>query len=200
MVMTPPLQRVIDRLRREINNRINGAIQRVVLSALDDSGGLQVATVKGVGDHVRRAERIQPAGLTSSPTAGEGVQVAIGGNTDHPIVVALENRAKRPNTAPGETKLYNEFGSEVHQKIDGTTEIHAGGAVLGVARLHDTTTANTAMTTWLAQMGVAINQIAVIMNVAGPVIGAPGSVTPVAPPTPSDFGKIAAASSTVKVE
>lgn len=84
--------------------------------------------------------------------------------------------------------------------VHSDTEIKLGrGGTLGVARLTDKTVADTSMQAFLTQLVITINQIAAILNApAGPVVSAPGSVTPVVSPT--DFGVINTASSKVKSE
>ncbi len=129
------MRRTIERVKGALMQRIAGMVQRVVLQSLTNSEGIQLVSVRGIGGNIRKtAERFEAAGLTSYPTEGEGVQFAVNGNTDHPVVLGLVNRLKRPtNGVAGETQLYNEFDSEVHLKADGTIELHAGGAVDFVA-------------------------------------------------------------------
>ena len=67
-------------------------------------------------------------------------------------------------------------------------------ALLGVARLNDSTTAAPSMNVWITSVTTAITQIAAYINAL-----APGSVTPPAGP-PTDFGFISEASSKVSAE
>ena len=83
--------------------------------------------------------------------------------------------------------------------VEALTSVLLGiGAQLGVARLTDTTSADAGMQSFITGVVVAIGQIAALLNAPGPVIGAPGSVTPVTPP--GDFGVITSASVKVKAE
>lgn len=128
-----PIKRAIDRAIAAITARLRSMVQRVVLSSLADSGGIQIVTVKGLGPHVRKAEHMQPAGLTSRPTAGEGVAVAVNGNTDHLVVLGMANRSHRPtDLAAGDTAIYDEHDGEIHMSATGI-ELHQGGATDFVA-------------------------------------------------------------------
>jgi phage gp45-like len=67
-------------------------------------------------------------------------------------------------------------------------------ATLGVARQTDKVAADATMQTALALLWTAVNAMAAKFNVPGPMVGAPGTVVPVIPP--SDFGVISTASTT----
>lgn len=109
--MIDPFRRAMEAVVRPIRNKVKSIVQRAVVDAVNDGHGMQRVQVKIVGDHVRRGEHFQPAGLTSVPTAGEGVAAALMGQSDHTVVLCLSNRAKRPkNMADGETAVYGEAG------------------------------------------------------------------------------------------
>jgi len=74
-------------------------------------------------------------------------------------------------------------------------------AVLGVARLTDTTSPGASMTLWEAQVTAALVSMAALFNAApGPVLSAPGSV-PVFPTNPpTDLGVISSASTKTQSE
>jgi phage gp45-like len=128
-----PIRRAIDKALRPVRNRLRSVVQRAVLDSISDSEGVPIVQVKLIGDHVRRAESFQPAGLSSKPSAGQGVGLAINGNTDHMAVLGLYNRAHRPtDQATGDTRLYDEHGGEVDMTATGI-KLHQGGATDFVA-------------------------------------------------------------------
>lgn len=83
--------------------------------------------------------------------------------------------------------------------VEGDPTIKLGrSAVLGVARLTDTVSPDATMAASLAQIITAVNVMAAQFNIAGPIVGAPGTVTPVTPPV--DFGIITSSSTKVLSE
>jgi len=132
--MMSATKRAIDKAVARVQAGVRSTVQRVVLSAIaDDTGGIQLVTVKGMGEQTHQAEHMQPAGLTARPTSGEGVAVAVGGNPDNLIVLGLANFSNRPtDLAAGDTSLHDEHGGEVHLSETGI-EIHQGGVTDFVA-------------------------------------------------------------------
>lgn len=124
--MTPE-RRMVEALLRPIRRVMRTMVQRAVLDSLDDGAGMQRLQVKLVGKNVRRAEHFQPAGLSASPSGGEGLAFATMGQGDHTVVLCLNNQAMRPQDgAVGDTQLYDEHGGEVHLSATGI-ELHQGG-------------------------------------------------------------------------
>lgn len=105
------------------------ASRGVVRSSDDQRKALALDLAVLAGETVRAAERFAHFGMTSRPPTGSEVVVLfIGGNRDHPIVVADEDRRSRPTgtLAEGETLIYSAGGARVLLKADGTVEVTAG--------------------------------------------------------------------------
>jgi phage baseplate assembly protein V len=95
-----------------------------------DSVKLQAVQVRLSGNEVRDdIERIQEYGFSSVPLPGaEGVALAVGGNRDHLVIVAMDDRRYRPTgQAGGEVSLYNHTGASVALKADGSIVVVAAG-------------------------------------------------------------------------
>ena len=111
--MIPTIQKLI----APIHRRVMLMVSRCVVDLVNDSlemQGLQIAVLSGeVRDNV---ERFQEYGLTSVPFQGaEGVMVSVGGNHDHGIVIAVDDRRYRlKGLADGEVALYDDQGQKVH--------------------------------------------------------------------------------------
>lgn len=122
---------VLDALR-PLQQRVNMMVTRMVVSAVNDSGGLQLAKGHGYADEgLEDVEHAQPGGLAHVALPGaEGVRLSVGGRGDLCFVVGLANRSARPTgLAPGETALYLALpaplgGIKVLCKADGT--LHLG--------------------------------------------------------------------------
>ena len=127
--MTPAdIARYMAPLARRILLAIGvGQVRRV-----DDAGDLQRVQVSMLAAEDRdRVERYQPYGLSAHPLPGaEAVVVAIAGNRDHPVVIALDDRRHRPrDLQPGEVCLYSHIaGQRVTLLADGTIRIE-GAAI-----------------------------------------------------------------------
>lgn len=118
----------IARLLDPVRRRVLLAIGRALLRGVDDAGGLQRMQVSLLGPETRDAvERVQPYGLTSVPLAGaEAVVVCVGGNRDHPVVVACDDPRLRPTgLRPGEVCVYGPRGQRLLMTADGMIEIEA---------------------------------------------------------------------------
>jgi phage gp45-like len=123
----------IARLLDPVRRRVLLAIGRALLRGVDDAGGLQRMQVSLLGPETRDAvERVQPYGLTSVPLVGaEAVVVCVGGNRDHPVVVACDDPRLRPSgLQPGEVCVYGPEGQRILMKGDGTIEIEATRLVI----------------------------------------------------------------------
>lgn len=117
---------------RRIGNRVRLMVARAVIGLVNDAAMLQAVQVQLRADEVRdRAERFQNYGHTSVPLAGaEGIAVAVGGSTDHMVVIVVDDRRHRPrNLEPGESALYDDLGQMVHITRDGIFIRGAGKAV-----------------------------------------------------------------------
>lgn len=95
--------RAIQKLTGPLQRRVRLMVGRAVIKLVSDAAkvqGLQVSLLEGeVRDGV---ERFQQYGFSSVPLAGcEAVMVCVGGNRDHGIVIATEDRRYRVVGLPG---------------------------------------------------------------------------------------------------
>ena len=123
--MIPAVRQLLAPLHRRVMLMVN----RAVLSAINDAGGVQIVQVQLLDGEVRDGvECFQQYGHASVPFAGaEGVMVSVGGSHDHGIVIAVEDRRYRlKNLAPGETALYDDQGQKVHLTRNGIVVDGAG--------------------------------------------------------------------------
>lgn len=109
--------RTVAKLIAPLARRVRLTARRAVVRRVDDAARLQSLQVAVYADEVRdRAERFQHYGLTSHPHAGaEAVVLALGGNSDHSVVIAVDDRRYRLTAlAAGEVALYDDQGQHVH--------------------------------------------------------------------------------------
>ena len=106
-------------------NAIRTLMRRGYLTGLDDSGQQQLVNLaRFVGDTPQKVVRLQHAGLTSTPTYGEGLVLGMGGRADNIWALGLENPGKRITGLPdGATALYDESGNVI--KLIGKTATFA---------------------------------------------------------------------------
>lgn len=110
-------------------NRLRLYVARALIRRVDDSGGLQIVQVAIQAGVTRdSAERFQQYGLTSVPYPdAECVTVSVGGNTDHQIVINVDDRRYRlRGMKTGEAALYDDLGQTVHLTRDGMVIRGAG--------------------------------------------------------------------------
>jgi phage baseplate assembly protein V len=147
----------MQRLMAPIHRRVMLMVSRAVLNVVSDGltiQGLQVTALNGeVRDDV---ERFQQWGFTSVPLPGaEGVMVAVAGNHDHGIVIAVEDRRYRLlGLASGEVALYDDLGQKVHLTrtgivvhsthilldaplVETTLDLHVGGSIVAQGNITD---------------------------------------------------------------
>lgn len=101
---------------QRLARRARLAIARVVLTGVDDTTRLQAVQVKVRADEVHdRVEHFQHYGFTSVPLAGaEGIGLAVGGSTDHLVVVNVDDRRyRKKGLQPGEVCVYDMHGNFV---------------------------------------------------------------------------------------
>ncbi|MET3485358.1 phage baseplate assembly protein [Methylobacterium sp. 1973] len=104
-------------------------IARGTLVAVDDSTKLQEHTVRAwFGDQFTNVEHWHPYGFSSVPLKptnqeqeqAEVLVAAVGGNPDHPVVIATADRRHRPkNLKPGESSHHDDQGQHNHLTRDG---------------------------------------------------------------------------------
>lgn len=103
--MTPEIRQIL----RDLKSRAMMMIARGVVRAVNDAGGIQVVQVALLDDELRSGiERVQNYGHTSVPRAGALAVVAfVGGNRDHGLAIAVDDRAGRiTGLQPGDSCLY----------------------------------------------------------------------------------------------
>ena len=112
-----------------LGNRVRLAIGRAVLGSVNDAAKLQAVQVTLRADEVRDdAEHFQHYGFTSVPLPGaEGIGLAVGGRTDHMVVINIDDRRFRLKGLPGgEVAIYDDLGHQVHLTRAGIV-INGGG-------------------------------------------------------------------------
>jgi phage baseplate assembly protein V len=119
----------IQALMAPIANKVGLMVGRCVLLAVADAKKLQRAQVQLLADEVHDdVERVQQYGYTSVPLPGaEGVVVFAGGNRDHGLLIAVDDRRYRlTGLAAGEVALYDDLGKKVHFTRNGIV-VDGGG-------------------------------------------------------------------------
>jgi phage baseplate assembly protein V len=109
---------VAARMRRSIQNMVG----RAILSAIDDSTGIQSLQIEGLADEIHdNVERLQDYGFTSVPLAGaEAAVVFVGGLRSHGLVVAVGDRRYRiKGLKPGEVAVYDDQEQQIVLTRDG---------------------------------------------------------------------------------
>lgn len=122
------INRLLDPLRKRLANLVARAIVRLVA----DDKNLQELQLEVLKGELRdRCERFQEYGFTSVPLPGaEAVAVFVGGNRDHPIVLAVDDRRYRmKNLIGGEVAIYTDEGDYVHFKRGREIHVVAGNKV-----------------------------------------------------------------------
>lgn len=123
-------------LAREIVKLINKIIEphvrsmrlmigRVVVDLVNDSTGIQTIQSSAMFGEVTELERIQNYGFTSNPVSqsAEGIAVYAGGNREHGIIIALDDRTFRlKGLAPGQSALYDLSGTFCKLTADSKAE------------------------------------------------------------------------------
>lgn len=103
-------------------------VARVVLGLVDDAQKMQRVQVEGYAGVVRGVEHFQHYGFTSSPLPGaEGIALAVGGSTNHQVVINIDDRRYRLKAMQGgEVALYDDLGQCAHFTRDGIVIKGAG--------------------------------------------------------------------------
>lgn len=103
-------------------NRAKLMVCRAILKMVDDAAGLQTVQVKALeGDLRDGAERFQQYGFSSHPLVGaEGVALAVGGATNHTVIIAIDDRRYRvKGLTGGEVAIYDDQGQTIVLKRSG---------------------------------------------------------------------------------
>lgn len=108
---------VIQKATEDMRNKVRLMVGRAIIAAVKDGGAIQTAQVHLLADEVQDdAERIQEYGFTSVPLSGaEAVLAFVGGNRDHGLIIAVDDRRYRlKGLAGGEVAIYDNQGQKVH--------------------------------------------------------------------------------------
>lgn len=105
-----------------IKNRVAMLAARVVIATVDDSKKMQTVKIGVLKDeNLTEVERMQNYGFTSNPgPKSEGVIICIGGSRDHAVVIASDNRERRP------TGL-KDYESAMYYDKDNYIAVYEGG-------------------------------------------------------------------------
>lgn len=106
----------IQKLTESLRGKVQLMVGRAILSAINDGGAIQTVQAQLLADEVQDdAERIQQYGFSSVPLAGaEGVLVFVGGNRDHGLVIATDDRRyRKKGLQAGEVCLYTDEGDSI---------------------------------------------------------------------------------------
>jgi len=121
----------LERLLRPLRRRLAGLLARGVWRLTDQDAGLRVGQVTRQAGEVHRAEHVEPYGFTARPLPGaEAFIAAVGGNLDHPLIIAVcDRRYRLKGLAEGEVALYDDQGTRLVLRRGGVVEIVASGGV-----------------------------------------------------------------------
>lgn len=110
----------------KIVHRLKNLVAKAILSAVDDSGQIQLVKVEGLnGEVTDSVERLQNYGYTSNPPkGGEAIVVNVGANSDHPVIIVMDSgEFRKKDLKPGEVAVYDKNGSYILLREDGSIEI-----------------------------------------------------------------------------
>jgi phage gp45-like len=132
----------LSRLLQPVIRALRLGVRRAILASLDDSAKIQLAQIAfgAVDDSATEArakcERFQQYGFTSVPhgpnAAGEAEAIVffLGGQCDHPIVLAVDDRRYRlKGLEAGEVAIYSDEGDQVVIKRGGNIRVVASTKV-----------------------------------------------------------------------
>ena len=111
------MMRTINKMLEPLRRRMATLVNRAVLQAVNDAGGLQELQVQALADEVMdRLERFQQYGLTSVPLPGaECVLLSVGGSRSNAVIIAVDDRRYRlQGLEGGECALYSIDDQEAH--------------------------------------------------------------------------------------
>lgn len=107
-------------------NALRLMVARAAVNLINDAGGLQVLQINALASEtVDGVERVQNYGLTSHPPRGStAIAVAVGGNRNHLVAIAVDDEASRPRELEeGEVALYNNANAQQLLDRDGNIRI-----------------------------------------------------------------------------
>lgn len=118
-----------ERILAPLKRRVMLMIGRALLTLANDAPAMQeLQLALFQGETVGRAERFQNYGVTSVPHPGaEAAVVFVGGNRDHPLVLACDDRRYRiKGLANGEVAIYTD---EDHGEAGHRIVLRRGGVI-----------------------------------------------------------------------
>ncbi len=116
--------KAIEDMTAGIRQRAALMVGRCILRAISDTSAVQLVQCQLLADEIQDdVERIQQYGFTSVPLPGaEGVVVFVGGNRDHGLLIAVEDRRYRlQGLEGGEVALYDDQDQKIHLTRTGIT-------------------------------------------------------------------------------
>lgn len=125
-----------DKLLAPLARRIRLALGRGILTLVKDSSGIQSVQASLMQNEVRsNIERFQEYGFTSHPLPGaEGAFLFLGGNRDHGICIAVDDRRYRlKSLAQGEVAIYTDEGDKIHLKRGNEIEVQTQKYIVNTA-------------------------------------------------------------------
>ena len=130
--MSMQIRNLVNQMLRPLKNRVYTLVSRAIIESVNDSKNLQVVKLNLLaGEDRSDVERFQNFGFTSNPPDGsECVAIAMGGNRDHLIVLAADDRRVRvKDLGKGESAIYTNDGTLIHLKAGGVVEIKSATKV-----------------------------------------------------------------------
>lgn len=116
----------MDKMLGPLVRRIRLALGRGIVRLVADGGGIQTVQLDLMANETRsKVERFQEYGFTSHPLEGaEAAVIFMGGNRDHGIVIAVDDRRYRLKALEaGEVAIYTDEGDKIHLKRGKIIEI-----------------------------------------------------------------------------
>ncbi len=122
------MKQLLDR----VAGRVRLMVGRCILEAINPSTKVQSVQIQVRAGEVReKVEHFQAYGYSSVPHPGaEGICVAVGGSSDHQVVVCIDDRRFRlTNLVEGEVALYTDEGDTLIFKRGNKIEVTAATSV-----------------------------------------------------------------------
>lgn len=132
MGMSLDITRIVQKLTAPIARRVRLMARRAVVKLVYDDTKMQTLQVSIMSGEVRdKVERFQDYGFTSVPFgSAEALTLALGGGTDHLVVIRADDRRYRPTGwAKGEAGMYDHRGQVIRLMADGTIRIYGASKV-----------------------------------------------------------------------
>jgi phage baseplate assembly protein V len=130
---------------KSIRDRVMLTVARGVVRLVNDATKLQSAQVSLMAREVRDGiERFQNYGFTAKPHPGaEGVVVFVGGNRDHGLLIAVDDRRYRLTALEdGEVAIYTDEGDKIHLKRGNEIEVTTATLTVNASTLVQMTAPN----------------------------------------------------------